>query len=111
MPNIEMFLFGRSELMERLNRNACEYCGKEGGYMEAHHVRKLKDVKEEPGWKQVMIAMRRKVLIVCTECHDKIHHGTLPSWMRSARSNGEPDAVKVCVVVHNVESLLQTGGV
>jgi RNA-directed DNA polymerase len=92
VPNVALYWSGRSrsELMERLNRNACEYCGKEGGYTEAHHVKKLKDVKEAPGWKQVMIAMRRKVIIVCTTCHDQIHQGTLPSWMRRARSNGEP---------------------
>ena len=90
LPNVEQFLFGRSELMERLNRNQCEYCGRSGGYMEAHHVRKLSDVKQEPRWKQVMIAMRRKVIIMCIECHDRTHAGTLPSWMRNARSSGEP---------------------
>ena len=93
-PNVALFLFSRSEMMERLNRNTCEYCGKVGGYMEAHHVKKLKDVKDEPGWKRVMIAMKRKVIIICTDCHSQIHNGTLPSWMRNARSDGELDAPK-----------------
>ena len=93
-PDVTKFLFTRSELMERLNRNTCEYCGKVGGYTEAHHVKKLKDVKDEPGWKRVMISMRRKVIIVCTDCHTQIHNGTLPSWKRNARSDGEPDASK-----------------
>jgi hypothetical protein len=93
-PDVTKFLFTRSELMERLDRNTCEYCGKVGGYTEAHHVKKLKDVKDEPGWKRVMISMRRKVIIVCTDCHTHIHNGTLPSWIRNARSDGEPDALK-----------------
>ncbi|BBO80917.1 maturase [Desulfosarcina ovata subsp. sediminis] len=93
-PNVTAFLFARSELMDRVSRNCCEYCGKVGGYTEAHHVKKLKDVKNEPGWKRVMISMRRKVLIVCTDCHTRIHNGTLPSWIRNARSDREPDALK-----------------
>ena len=93
-PDVTKFLFTRSELMERLNRNTCEYCGKVGGYTEAHHVRKLKDLKDEPGWKRVMISMRRKVIVVCMDCHTQIHAGTLPSWIRNTRSDGEPDALK-----------------
>ena len=93
-PNVTMYVFARSELMDRLPRNSCEYCGKEDGYTEAHHVRKLKDVKDEPGWKRSMIAMQREVIILSVECHDRLHDGTLPSWMRNTRSNGELDASK-----------------
>ena len=94
-PNVALFMFSRSEMMDRINKNQCEYCGREDGYTESHHVRKLKDVKNEPGWKRVMISMQRKVIILCRECHEALHKGTLPSWMRNARSNGEPDAAKV----------------
>jgi hypothetical protein len=55
-------------------------------------------IKDEPGWKRVMIAMQRKVIIICTDCHSQIHNGTLPSWMRNARSDGELDAPKGCAV-------------
>ncbi len=37
----------RSELIERLNANQCEYCGKTGGYFEVHHIRKLKDIQDK----------------------------------------------------------------
>ena len=72
-PNVALYLYGRTEMTDRLQKNQCEYCGRQDGYMEAHHVRKLKDVKNEPGWKRVMIAMRRKVIILCTECHHALH--------------------------------------
>jgi group II intron reverse transcriptase/maturase len=70
----------RSELVERLNANKCEYCGKEGGYFEVHHVKKLKDVQGKEHWERIMVAMRRKTLILCIECHDLLHSGKLPSW-------------------------------
>lgn len=45
-----------------------------------HHVKKLKDLenngrKDKPEWMKRMIAMRRKTLAVCHECHAKIHSG------------------------------------
>jgi hypothetical protein len=45
-----------------------------------HHVKKLKDLEkngrnESPEWMKRMIAMRRKTLAVCHECHIKIHSG------------------------------------
>jgi len=70
----------RSELVERLSADKCEYCGKEGGYFEVHHVRKLKDVQGKELWERIMIAMRRKTIILCIECHDLLHSGKLPSW-------------------------------
>lgn len=39
------FTMTRSELVQRLNANTCEYCGKTGGYMEVHHIKALKDVQ------------------------------------------------------------------
>ncbi len=46
-----------------------------------HHVKKLKDLekngrKEKPEWMKRIIAMRRKTLVVCHECHASIHSGT-----------------------------------
>ncbi len=72
----------RTELLERLLNNECELCGKVG-YVEGHHIRKLKDLqkkKDRKGrelerWEQVMIAMRRKTLFVCRECHNDIRYG------------------------------------
>ena len=57
------FTMTRSELVQRLNANTCEYCGKTGGYMEVHHIKALKDVQgKKQLWQQMMCAMRRKTM-------------------------------------------------
>ena len=70
-------------LVEKMKRLQCEYCGKEKGYFEVHHVRKLSDIKDgkEP-WQMHMIARRRKTLVLCVECHDLLHAGKLPAWRK-----------------------------
>jgi len=71
--------YNRTEIIQRLNANVCEYCGKDHGYFEVHHIRKMADVAKglEP-WKRVMIARNRKTLVLCVECHDLLHAGKLP---------------------------------
>jgi group II intron reverse transcriptase/maturase len=69
--------FNRSSLKQRIEANVCESCEKEGGFFEVHHIRKLKDVQGKEGWKQIMIARKRKTLILCNECHDLLHAGKL----------------------------------
>lgn len=68
-----------TELIQRLLNNQCELCGKYGEVV-GHHIRKLKDLKKRGrellGWQKRMIALRRKTLFVCRECHTKIHNGT-----------------------------------
>ena len=80
LPNIAVY--GSSiELLERLNARKCEYCGKEKGYFDVHHVRKLKDIKDgKEVWQKCMIERRRKTLVLCVECHQLLHVGKLPSW-------------------------------
>ena len=52
----------------------CELCGKtDAEHYEIHHVRKVKDLKGKELWEQNMIAKRRKTIVVCRECHYKIH--------------------------------------
>jgi RNA-directed DNA polymerase len=78
MPKTGTYLrFNRSSLEQRLNTHVCESCGKEGGFFEVHHIRKLKDVQGKEGWKQIMIARKRKTLVLCNECHDLLHAGKL----------------------------------
>lgn len=67
----------RTELTQRLIANRCEWCRKTEGRMEVHHVRKLKNLKGKKQWEQVMIARRRKTLILCHNCHVKLHAGKL----------------------------------
>ena len=70
---------GGSALLNSMDANQCEYCGKEGGYFEVHHVRQLADMKEgKQPWQKLLIARKRKTLVLCIGCHDKLHAGTLP---------------------------------
>lgn len=69
----------RSEVEQRLLAQTCELCQSQER-IEVHHVRKLADLQhkcntELPEWKKRMIARRRKTLVVCHECHQKIQYG------------------------------------
>lgn len=71
--------YSMTELIQRLRIDRCELCGSRD-QIQSHHVRKLADLKrpgrkELPTWKRVMIAQRRKTLIVCHTCHVAIHAG------------------------------------
>ncbi|RRN98407.1 reverse transcriptase domain-containing protein [Pectobacterium aquaticum] len=79
LPNIYKYS-SRTELLDRMSATCCEYCGTKTGYLEVHHVRKLKDIKDgtEP-WKRLMIARNRKTLVLCKDCHVDLHRGTLPA--------------------------------
>ncbi len=68
---------GRTTIDSRLKAYRCELCGYEGKdrKYEVHHVNKVKNLKEKEPWEIVMIAKRRKTLVVCRDCHQKIHHG------------------------------------
>jgi group II intron reverse transcriptase/maturase len=73
------FLGTRSQLIDRLSRNVCELCGAQED-VEMHHIRKLKELrrkggKAKPVWMVRMIAMNRKTLAVCADCHCRIHAG------------------------------------
>jgi len=71
----------KSQLIDRLLKDTCELC-ESSGNIEMHHVKKLRDLenngrKEKPEWMKRMIAIRRKTLAVCYECHTKIHWETM----------------------------------
>ena len=76
-PQSHKLRASQSSLEQRLEARICESCEKTGGYFEVHHVRKLKDVKGKQEWEQIMIARKRKTLILCIECHDLLHAGKL----------------------------------
>jgi hypothetical protein len=73
----------RTDLIDRVLAQRCEMCGRtatEKLRVVVHHIRKLKDLRREgrrvmPDWQKRMIALRRKTLVVCTECHWNIHMG------------------------------------
>ena len=69
----------RSDLEKRLLAQKCELCGAHE-QIEVHHIRKLADLKHKgrkdpPKWKLRMSARRRKTLVVCRNCHKRIHQG------------------------------------
>jgi group II intron reverse transcriptase/maturase len=72
-----------SQLITRLNADTCELCGATDKSIEVHHVRKLKDIIRKykkrgnaiPNWVLQMSRMNRKTLVVCVDCHRRIHAG------------------------------------
>ena len=79
------YFSGKSDLITRMKAEECEMCG-ETPIVEVHHVRKLKNIdrlgmKEKPEWVKRMIALRRKTMIVCPNCHRAIERGKhLKTW-------------------------------
>jgi group II intron reverse transcriptase/maturase len=74
-------LSSRTDLIQRLQAEECEMCGSHEN-CEVHHIRKLNDLKqrwrgrkEKPDWVKRMIALQRKTLVVCHQCHVDIHAG------------------------------------
>ena len=78
----------RNELVQRLLAQECELCGSYEN-IEVHHIRKIADLKQkgravQPKWKEWMIARQRKTLVVCRDCHNKIHNGEYDGCKLSA---------------------------
>lgn len=74
--------YKKTELVQRLLANQCELCHSTED-VEVHHVRKLADIrrkykgrKQPPQWVIFMMSRNRKTIVVCQECHHKIHAGT-----------------------------------
>jgi hypothetical protein len=68
-------VYPNKELIRRLLAGRCELCGRTDG-IEVHHIRKLADLQrpgQPPHWVQAMAKRRRKSLVVCGDCHDRIH--------------------------------------
>lgn len=79
-----------TELLQRLLAERCEVCGSTER-IEVHHIRKLKNLdrpgrRVKPLWVKLMVARRRKTLVVCRECHEDIENGR-PTKME--RDNAE----------------------
>lgn len=74
---ITLIAKSRTTIDSRLRACRCELCGCEGKdrKYEVHHINKVKNLKGKEPWEIVMIAKRRKTLVVCHDCHQKIHHG------------------------------------
>ncbi len=75
----------RNELGKRLVADTCEWCGIRGTQVEVHHVRKLGNLKGKTPWERQMIERRRKTMVLCVECHDELHAGTLSEEKKKLR--------------------------
>lgn len=64
----------RTTFDDRLSARVCELCGKTDVSLEIHHVNKVKNLKGKEFWEQMMIAKKRKTIVVCKACHCQIHN-------------------------------------
>jgi group II intron reverse transcriptase/maturase len=68
--------YPRKELIKRFHAGRCELC-EQTDNIQVHHVRALADLNQpgqpQPHWAQLMAKHRRKTLVVCGDCHDRIH--------------------------------------
>ncbi|WP_406003125.1 reverse transcriptase domain-containing protein [Streptomyces sp. NBC_00829] len=68
--------YPQKELIARLLADTCEICGSKGN-VQVHHVRALADLAhagwQPSDWARVMLHRRRKTVVACDVCHDRIH--------------------------------------
>jgi len=72
LPNVAIYR-GTTELEKRISAKQCEMCGAEDISFHIHHVHRLKDLKGKEYWEQLMLTRKRKTLVLCVNCHHKIH--------------------------------------
>lgn len=95
IPNVLKYQ-SKTELGQRLRANICEWCGLREGKMEVHHVRKLGNLVGKTTWERRMIQRRRKTMVLCPECHDELHAGTLQEKKRMSRENRRAGYTERC---------------
>jgi hypothetical protein len=86
----------RNELSRRLLASECEWCGIRGTQVEVHHVRKLGNLKGKTPWERQMIERRRKTMVLCVECHDELHAGTLSEKKKKLRKIRRAGYTETC---------------
>lgn len=61
-----LYAYTKTSFESRLAAKVCELCGTTAAQSyEIHHVHKVKDLKGKELWEQVMIAKRRKTIVLC----------------------------------------------
>lgn len=61
-----------NSLAGRLKSGACEACGASPVKVYMHHVKRLKDLREDNEFEMLMIQKRRKSLALCPKCYEEI---------------------------------------
>lgn len=63
----------KTTIRQKLNAGVCELCGKKySDLLEVHVIRNLTELGNSD-WESIMKAKRRKTLVVCQDCHKRIH--------------------------------------
>jgi hypothetical protein len=74
-------VYPNRQLITRLLAGRCELC-QHTDTIQVHHIRALADLHRpgtpQPEWAQIMAKTRRKTLIVCGTCHERIHGHPVP---------------------------------
>jgi len=71
--------YSHTTFESRLKAKRCELCDTTSAeHYEIHHVHKLKDLKGKQPWERLMLAKRRKTMVLCRECHKKLHGKRVP---------------------------------
>lgn len=65
-----------NSLAGRLKSGVCEACGANPVKVYMHHVKRLKDLREDNEFEKLMIQKRRKSLALCPECYEEIKQFT-----------------------------------
>lgn len=95
IPSSAKFVFSRTELVERLNARECERCGSNDQPCEVHHVRRIGELQHAGFSRHMAAARQRKRMVLCSRCHNDVHAGQpTDRQRRTARSRGEPNALK-----------------
>lgn len=71
-PSKYMYAIKPKELVVRLLQGKCELCGELDERPKVYQVKKLRDLRPDVEWEEKMISMRRKTLVVCQSCYDKM---------------------------------------
>lgn len=65
-----------NSLAGRLKSGVCEACGASPVKVYMHHVKRLKDLREDNEFEKLMIQKRRKSLALCPKCYEEIKQFT-----------------------------------
>lgn len=77
IKNTHMYT-ARTDMLSRQTASKCEMCGNTTGPFELHHINKLKNIdknRKHEQWEKLKISRERSTIVLCRECHLKIHRG------------------------------------
>lgn len=74
---LNIYVQGRTDMIDRLRAQRCEACGASSAPMEIHHARKMSDMQGTTLWVYLKAARTRKRLVLCHDCHVSHHAGRL----------------------------------